>query len=65
MWKVPARLDKLDIKHFIRVRPLKFFDFVIYQNTVSKRKKKLVFKIELVNIQAAAYNGAHTVYTLD
>ena len=29
--KVSARLDNIDIRHFIRVPPLMFFDFAIYQ----------------------------------
>ena len=29
--KVSARLDNIDIRHFIRVPPLMFFDFLIYQ----------------------------------
>ena len=29
--KVSARLDNIDIRHFIRVPPLMFFDFEIYQ----------------------------------
>ena len=29
--KVSARLDNIDIRHFVRVPPLMFFDFAIYQ----------------------------------
>ena len=29
--KVSARVDNIDIRHFIRVPPLMFFDFAIYQ----------------------------------
>ena len=54
--KVSERLDKFDIRHFIRVSPLMFFVFVIYQNS----KWGTIVKCLISSL----FNLAQTLHTL-
>ena len=45
--KVSARLNNIDIRHFIRVPPLMFFDFLIYKNSKGGRDP---YKMSNINV---------------